>query len=215
MLVLANAIYFNARWETEFHPSMTNEGDFTREDGSTTAAQYMSRRGDIGVADSDGFRAAELPYKGGRFSMMVILPPEFGPAGTAPAISQEVVDRLAAGMDVGDTQLAIPKFAFGFGQSLKDGLKALGVEAVFDPLAADLSGISPAEDLHVTDVFHKAIVRTDERGTEASAATGSVFGITSMPREFRANRAFVFLIRDGETGAILFAGKLVDPVFDV
>lgn len=214
-LVLANAIYFNARWETEFHPSETNEGEFTLDDGSTTVAQFMSRRGDIGVAEQDGFTAAELPYKGGRFSMMIILPPEFGPAGTAPAISQEIVDRLVAGMEAGDTQLAIPKFAFEYGQSLKDSLKALGIEALFDPDQADLSGIAPPDDLHVSDVFHKAIVRTDERGTEASAATGIIAGVTSMPRMFRADRTFIFLIRDGETGAIVFAGRLSEPVFDV
>lgn len=214
-LVLANAIYFNARWETEFHPSETNEGEFTLGDGSTTTAQFMSRRGNIGVADQDGFLAAQLPYKGGRFSMMVILPPEFGPAGTAPAISQEIVDRLASNMDIGDTQLAMPKFAFEFGQSLKDSLKALGVEAVFDPAQADLSGIAPPDDLHVSDVFHKAIVRTDERGTEASAATGVVVGVTSMPRQFRADRPFFFVIRDSETEALLFVGRLSEPVFEV
>ncbi len=214
-LVLANTIYFNARWETEFHPSSTSEGEFTKADGTKVMAQMMGRRGDIAYAEAPGVKAVELPYKGGRFRMLIMLPDEAAARLFDGAISPQLVDNLLAAMDTGDTLLSLPKFAFEFGQSLKESLMALGVELAFDPVAADLSGMAPAPDLHVSDVFHKAIVRTDERGTEASAATGVVVGVASMPRQFAANHPFVFAIRDSETGAILFSGRVADPVFEV
>jgi serpin B len=64
-------------------------------------------------------------------------------------------------------------------------------------------------------VFHKAFVAVDEEGTEAAAATTVVVGTTSAPTDepvvFRADRPFVFFIRDVPTGSVLFMGHVVNP----
>ena len=83
----------------------------------------------------------------------------------------------------------------------------------FSPQEADFSGITPVKDFFISEVFHKAFVNVDEEGTEAAAATGIGFGITSMPPPvvFRADRPFLFLIRESSSGAIVFLGRLSNP----
>jgi len=64
-------------------------------------------------------------------------------------------------------------------------------------------------------VVHKAFVSVDEEGTEAAAATAVIVGATAMPPsetvEVTIDRPFIFLIRDIETGAILFVGRTLNP----
>ncbi len=81
----------------------------------------------------------------------------------------------------------------------------------FDWQRADFSGMTGTRDLVLSHVVHKALVVVDEMGTEAAAATGVVAEIVSMPFLLRVDRPFIFVIRDAETGAILFVGRVLDP----
>ena len=90
-------------------------------------------------------------------------------------------------------------------------LADMGMPSVFDPAAADLSGIDGARDLFVQTAVHKAFVKVNEEGTEAAAATGISVGYTSVPTPFTADHPFLFLIRDNVTGNILFLGRVSDP----
>ena len=79
---------------------------------------------------------------------------------------------------------------------------------------ADFSGMNGTRDLAITDILHKAFVAVDEAGTEAAAATAVIIGETSMPAEpveVTVDRPFIFLIRDIETGAVLFLGRVMNP----
>ena len=69
-------------------------------------------------------------------------------------------------------------------------------------------------DLLIDAVAHKAFVEVNEEGTEAAASTAVVMRVTSAPTEVldvTLDHPFLFLIRDGGTGAVLFAGRLMDP----
>ena len=90
-------------------------------------------------------------------------------------------------------------------------LESLGMTETFDPVRADLSGIDGQRDLFVGGVFHQAFIGVDEAGTEAAAATGIVIGITSAPFvnvTLTLDHPFIFLIRDRQTGLIIFMGKV-------
>ena len=79
---------------------------------------------------------------------------------------------------------------------------------------ADFSGMDGTRELYLQDVLHKAFVSVDEEGTEAAAATAVVVGITSAPAEpiqVKIDSPFIFLIRDIETGSILFVGRVLNP----
>jgi serine protease inhibitor len=97
---------------------------------------------------------------------------------------------------------------------LEDALGALGMTDAFTPGTADFSGMDGARDLFVQAVVHKALVRVDEEGTVAAAASAVAVAGAGPPDEqkiFEADRPFVFLIRDRKTEAILFLGRVLDP----
>ena len=95
----------------------------------------------------------------------------------------------------------------------------MGMPAAFDVQKADFTGIAnppdPAKRLAIGEVFHKAFVKVDEKGTEAAAATAAVMAraaaVLAPPVEFKADHPFLFFIRDNATGMILFMGRVADP----
>jgi serpin B len=104
----------------------------------------------------------------------------------------------------------MPKFKFRFGQSLNQVLAGLGMADAFTP-AADFSGIDGDTDLLVQTVVHQADIAVDEKGTTAAAATGIGVGTVSIQESLVVDRPFLFFIVHQPTGAILFAGRVVDP----
>ncbi|MBN1772700.1 MAG: serpin family protein [Deltaproteobacteria bacterium] len=215
-LVLTNAIYFKASWLTQFDPAATRPGPFHRLDGSSADAELMHLEADFPYAEGDGWQAVELPYEGDGVSMVVVLPAEgtFGAfeSGLDPLRLAAVLDGLVGG---GPVALTMPKFTFTVGFEVKDLLVAMGMPDAFDDALADFGGIEPLNELYITRVIHKAFVGVDETGTEAAAATAVVMdGRTSIPPEPKVvtlDRPFLFLIRDVETGTILFLGRVLDP----
>jgi serpin B len=107
----------------------------------------------------------------------------------------------------------MPRFEFESDFNLKDTLADLGMPDAFTG-DADFSGMTGSRDLFIGEVIHKAFVSVDEAGTEAAAATAVVMPTAAMPEEpveVTVDRPFIFLIRDIETGAILFVGRVVNP----
>ena len=106
----------------------------------------------------------------------------------------------------------MPRFEFESEFSLKDALEAMGMPIAFS-MAADFSGITDEESLFIRDVVHKAFVSVDEEGTEAAAASAAVVvaGISPEQPEVTVDHPFIFLIRDIQTGTILFVGRVVNP----
>ncbi|MDE2292178.1 MAG: serpin family protein, partial [Elusimicrobia bacterium] len=211
-MVLANAVYFKGDWADKFDESRTREGDFAAEGGKTVKVPFMSRKGDLRFAKKDGLAALELPYKGRKLSMLVLLPD--APDGLA-AMEQSLDAAELAGVDAAlrpeEVLVALPRFQMETSLELSDPLKALGLGAAFGS-DADFSGMTGAKDFSIDAVLQKAFVKVDEEGTEAAAATAVVMKATSFrpPVLFRADRPFLFLIRDAR-GEVLFAGRVADP----
>lgn len=108
-------------------------------------------------------------------------------------------------------KLALPWFAVADGHELADTLSVMGMETAFTP-QADFSGIAVQKNLVLTAVVHKACLVVQEEGVEAAAGSGAV--MTKGPgavAAFAADRPFVFIVRENETGLFLFLGRLVDP----
>ena len=147
---------------------------------------------------------------------MVILLPEKGDFEPFEAsLSVEQVQAIVQGLARRQVALTLPKFEFDSALALADTLAAMGMPAAFSG-AADFSGMTGDRDLFISDVIHKAFVSVDEAGTEAAAATAVIMKRLSIPEEpveVIVDRPFIFLflIRDMETGAILFVGRVVNP----
>ena len=210
-MVLTNAIYFKAAWKWKFIADNTHNQDFHLLDGGSISVPMMHQTMLFGYAEGEGYQAVELPYKGGEFAMMVLLPDEGEFAEFESSLDYRKLTAIVSGIQERNTVLTMPRFRFESAFSLKEPLFALGMVDAFDEDSADFSGMTDVEKLWLDDVYHKAFVAVDENGTEASAATGAVT-VASMPATVTIDRPFIFLIRDIETGAILFMGRVVNPV---
>jgi len=175
----------------------------------------MTNQANYSYAAGQGYQAIALPYRGG-VSMLALVPDagQLGAfeAGLDDARLQSILDGLATR----EVQLTLPKFEYHSNSiSLKQQLVALGMADAFDSNAADFSGMDGKRDLFIGDGYHKAMVRVDEDGTEAAAATAVNMQATSAradpPLTLTIDRPFVFLIRDDATGALLFMGRIVNP----
>src|SRR6266496_3594818 len=186
-LVLTNAIYLEARWLQAFDPDETRPEPFNLLSRGTTEVVMLHRRGSLGYAAGDGWRAVELPYRG----------------------------ELLGALDSREVRLALPRFDFDSDLDLRAPLQALGMRIAFTD-AADFSGITDEAALRVDRVVQRAHVEIDERGTTAAAATGATMQLVSVvtpsrPIELRVDRPFLFAVRDRMTGALLFIGQVTNP----
>jgi serpin B len=208
-LVLTNAIYFKAEWENKFNKNDTHDGVFKLLDNSQVTVPMMSQRSLFKVASGQEWKAIELPYKGEQIAMDIILPDDF--SAFEESLDITTINQILAAMDSRDVQLSMPKFKFASDFDLKDALSALGMPVAFDPANADFSGITNVEGLYIQGVVHQAFVAVDEEGTEAAAAGAVIIGTVSMPESFTVDSPFIFLIRDVQTGSILFMGRVLNP----
>ncbi len=208
-LVLVDAVFFHGDWQTPFDANSPN-GTFHAAAGDVTVPM-MEGHGNAQLWSGDGWQAAALPYQGGTTRMVVVVPE----AGTFDSFEQGLTtDQLTAILSAQSATggaVSMPKFSFGFNQKLNDTLAALGMTDAFSA-AADFSGIDGRTDLMVDSVIHQAKIAVDEQGTTAAAATGVVVRTTSVElNSLTVDRPFLFFIVHQPTGAILFAGRVVDP----
>jgi len=213
-LVLTNAIYFNAAWHHPFNEDMTADDLFYLLDGRQVTVPMMKQTESFGYTEGEGYQAVELMYDGGELSMVIFLPEAGQFQAFEGALQAQQVDTIIGGLQRTRLILTIPKFEFDSEFSLKDTLAGMGMPVAFTE-NADFSGMTGKRDLLISDVVHKAFVAVDEAGTEAAAATAVIVGVTSAPIdpqvEVTIDRPFIFLIRDIDTGAILFVGRVLNP----
>jgi serpin B len=214
-LVLTNAIYFNAAWEYPFDTDMTAPGPFYLLDGEQVTAQMMKQTESYGYTEREGYQAVELPYDGDELSMVILLPASGNFEAFEQGLQAQKVSDILSNLQPSEVTLTMPKFEFDSDFSLKDTLTGMGMEDAFSPDDADFSGMTGNRELFISDVVHKAFVSVDEAGTEAAAATAVIVGTTSAPVgplvEVTVDRPFIFLIRDIQTGTILFVGRVLNP----
>jgi serpin B len=212
-LVLTNAIYFNAAWETQFQKRLTADGTFNLLDGSKVTVPMMKQTESLGYAEGKGYQAVELPYDGHQLSMVILLPAAGQFEAFDASLSGEQVASIIKTLAPKQVALTMPRFKVEASFKLKEVLRGLGMRDAFSPGDADFSGMDGSRQLYIGAVIHKAFVAVDETGTEAAAATGVIMGLTALriAAEVTVDRPFVFLIRDIETGTILFVGRVLNP----
>lgn len=215
VMVLVNALYFNAPWADAFDPELTSEDVFYGKSKSGKVAM-MHRTGQYNYAQVSGAQIIQLPYEGGRYSMFVALPP----AGSdldklIPHITEGAFNSALEMMSPKRVKLSLPRFKVETFMLLNKALQNMGIRTAFTP-AADFHGIAEMGPLVLDQVKQKCYVEVAEKGTEAAAVTVAQIRLTSVrvnPDDMAVmtvDRPFVFMIADGYTGNILFAGKIVN-----
>jgi len=212
-LVLTNAIYFNAAWASPFEKGATQDGKFYLNDGSSVTMPMMSQTESLGYGEGSGYRVVELPYDGHELSMVILLPDSGTFTQFENALTADKYNGILQGLSNKQVALTMPRFKFDSSFSLNQALSAMGMPLAFTD-QADFSGMTGNRDLSISDVIHKAFVSVDESGTEAAAATAVIMRTTSMPlspTEVKVDHPFIFVIRDIQTGTVLFIGRVLNP----
>ncbi len=221
-LVLTNAIYFKARWRTEFPKSTTRPEDFTLASGQKVRAPLMYQQGRFLLHEPDGFQVLRLPYHGDT-AMYIFLPRAHD---RLPALERKLdAKQLDLWMEPTknneeEVKVWLPRFKFTVPTELGGVLQKMGMHQAFDRNRANFHGMTDnPKGLFISRVLHKAFVDNDEAGTEAAAASVVVMGLPTAappplpPRvaEFRADHPFLFVIKHETTGVILFIGRVANP----
>ena len=218
--LLVNTVYFKGEWTDPFDPVQTATVEFRRADGSTVSVPLMGQALDARVGGGEDygedFVVVDLPYGGGSFSMVVVVPT--GDATLTELVEemdvarwQEVVNALRG---EARNEIRLPRFELTYEKVLNDVLKAIGMEVAFDASRADFGWMLGDAGLrvrpHIGWVKQKSFMKVDEEGTETAAATGTAFATSANP-VLQADRPFLFAIRERLYGTILFVGTVTDP----
>ena len=212
-LVLVNAIYLKAPWETPFEKSMTASGPFEVAGHRTNVPIMSSSEVSAAYQDGDGWQAATLPYAGRALAMTIVLPDRGRLAEVEATLARDGVGGFVAGGRSQLLNLTMPSWTVKSQLGLVPALTQLGMPTAFDPNDADFSGMTAEEQLYISAVLHQGYIAVDEEGTEAAAATAVVMSTTSMPVTvpFHVDRPFLYVVHDVEHGTPLFLGRVTDP----
>ncbi|OWA50959.1 Plasminogen activator inhibitor 2 [Hypsibius exemplaris] len=217
-LVLVNALYFKAQWETPFDKDETNLQPFELLSGQRTAVPLMFTEATVPygvIPELKNAEVIELMYKGGAVSMIVILPAKKSSLhDLEDSLTTDKMNAASKRMMKQEVLVFLPKFKVSGGTDLVPALKDMGVTRAFSS-DADFSRINQNKGLQITQVFQEVVLDVDEMGTEGAAATGVQVSLqNARPHSrpvFRATRPFLYFIRHNQSNIILFFGHVTDP----
>lgn len=210
LMVLINAITFDAKWAISFPTeSVEQNALFNGEDGKHKIVEMMHGDADSVYLENDYVYGCTKAYTGGKFRYVALLPKEGMSLDEAIAsLNGTTVDALFAGAIYGDeVSIALPKYECAYSKELKDALRALGMEDAFTA-RADFSNMFPTEPSYVDRVIHKTYMSLDSAGTKAAAVTAVTNRKLSAAigkRSIRFDRPFIYMIVD-ENNLPLFIG---------
>ncbi|XP_029981579.1 putative serpin E3 [Sphaeramia orbicularis] len=217
-MALVNTVAFRGVWQKQFLFTNTQNLPFILSDGSAIKVPMMYQAtevsfGQFRTVSDQRYTVLELPYMGRSLSLQVVLPSER--KTPLSSLESQLTARQLAFWDTGlrrtKMDIFLPRFKMQNRFNLRSVLPAMGISDAFNPTAADFSGVSVEEGLYVSDAFHDVKIEVTEDGTKAAAATAMVLLKRSRAPVFKADRPFLFLLRQIKTGSILFMGRVMNP----
>ncbi len=206
-LVLANAIHLDADWKFPFPKAATRVAPFTLADGNKVDVEMMHYDEFLPSGRGEGWTAVRLPYDGDKLSMTVVVPDDL--KAFEKRLDPALLGKVEAAIKDGGIHLGLPRFTAKTHLSLARTLGAMGMPSALGG-GADFSGMTGSRGLFLTAVEHEVLVVVDEEGTEAAAASGGAMAGSHGPTVM-VDRPFLFVIRDADTGAVMFLGRVADP----
>jgi serpin B len=220
LMMLLNAVHFKADWAQPFWPNTGWTNPFYLPSGDKKDVPMMAIRTNYAYLKTDALEAVELPYEDGRYSMVVLMPAKGTLDDFLTATDDQGLADVIGRLKSGRVELAMPRFEITSKPLVADALKSLGMNTAFSP-DADFSGMAdpPAgANWCISDVVQKAFITVNESGTEAAAVTGITMAATASSTTeppvvpITIDHPFVYLIRDMQTGAIIFIGQVTEPI---
>ncbi|WP_394698618.1 serpin family protein [uncultured Methanospirillum sp.] len=217
-LIITNVIYFKGSWAYPFDKNKIENDLFNLSDGRSVPVMMMhnsQNHVEYNYIENEDVQVLELPYANGKerhLSMVILLPKTSNMSAAEMVLDPGTFSQLQKEMVKKKVQISLPKFTIHERYDLSQVLSYLGMSDAFSD-KADFSGIDGTHNLYISDVVHSSYVDVNEEGTEAAAGSGVVPATLSIEKNpvFRADHPFIFVIRDSETGVILFIGKMMNP----
>lgn len=220
-VVLTNAVYFKGRWQKQFDPEATVEGDFTIAAGSSPVqVKMMEQATTFPYFENDQMQVLALPFEKksekSAFSALILLPKKDAALSDVEAqLTTSAFQKWLTQLESKNVHVKLPKFCLDNRYDLNDPLQKLGIRKAFTP-EADFSGIDGMKDLYLTKVVHQTFFALDEVGVTAAAATAASINVTAVPPEyppidFTCDHPFLIALVDLNTKLPLFLGKIGDP----
>merc|ERR1712142_1264073 len=216
-LILVNALYFKSNWAKNFEKAEPKK--FFISPSKSIKVPMMSKEDFVYFAQLASLSSSmvELPYKGNKVTMQVLLPDnKDGLEEVEEKLKTvNINDLFEKEKQQKDLDIQLPKFKLESTFELKEALTTLGVGDMFSESAADFSGITTVNKLFVSFIVQKAFIEVDEKGSEAAAASAVGFSFESAtppPEPFVADHPFIFFLRHKESGMLLFQGRVTNPL---
>ncbi|KAJ8383615.1 hypothetical protein AAFF_G00216880 [Aldrovandia affinis] len=217
-MALISTVAFRGSWQKQFLFTETQNLPFTLGDGSAIKVPMMYQASEVNFGQfrtptDHRYTVVELSYLGDSLSLMLALPSDHKvPLSHLELhLSSHAVALWANGLRRTKMDIFLPRFKIQNRFNLKSVLPSLGISDIFDPMGADFGGIAAEEGLYVSEAIHKAKIEVTEEGTKAAAVTAMVLLKRSRAPVFKADRPFLFLLREVSTGSVLFMGRVVNP----
>ncbi|KAM9282902.1 LOW QUALITY PROTEIN: serpin E3 [Cariama cristata] len=217
-VTLVSIMYFKSTWQKKFSFMDTQMLPFTTAEGSTLKVPTMHHTAEVNygqfqTAALEGFSMVELPYLGEKLSMFLVLPShKRTPLSQIEShLSAKTIILWVNSLKRTKMDIFLPRFSIQSLFDLKTVFSALGIRDAFDPITANFKGISEQDGLYISEALHKAEIEITEDGTKASGATAMVLLKRSRTPIFKADRPFMFFLRQANTGSVLFIGRVTNP----
>jgi serpin B len=222
VMYLVNAIYFKADWTYNFPKANTKKEKFTLRGGQEIMVDMMDLKdaSDMKLGFGHGATYLEIPYSSGQYSMGVLFNESGDLSQLAPLLTLNNLREWRNNAQERGIILKMPKFKISYKiENMKEDLMAMGLVRPFSFHPDNFTALfsNPTDDLKISRVIHQAFIEVDEKGTEAAAATivevvERLSSAPSGPLRITLDRPFVFFIQEKHSGAILFMGKLENPL---
>ncbi len=215
-IVLLNAIFFHGIWEKQFKEKDTKNRTFTLADGRKIRHPLMYQKDRFLYSANTDYQALRLDYGENSKAGLIIILPKKGRDiyKIYDELNADALNQIPFRSSEG--KIYIPKFKISYGvKSLVATLKKMGMKSAFS-MSANFKNMITNKDVYISNVLHKAVIDLNEKGTKAAAATAVIMLEKSAPMPsdyfvFKANRPFLYFIRDNKTGLILFMGIMQNP----
>jgi serine protease inhibitor len=218
--VLLSAVYFKGLWTKPFEDNLV-AGQFHTKEGPVST-QFMTLKHEFYFYDSTQLNALflRLPYRGRKFSMIVVLPKDVNGIGTLiDQLDSTKLNRALSHMVPVEVKIMLPKFKFDYTSHLNAPIKSLGIKEIFTneaSLPSFARGAGVEGRLKVSNILQKAGITVDEEShTEAEVDPRVQLADSFMrndTKDFKADHPFLFFIEDETVDTLLFVGKVINPV---
>jgi len=213
VMYLINAIYFNGDWTVQFDPEETKDRRFYRDDGTITEVPTMTGRQEFRYYLGDDWTALDMWYGDAGFSFTALMPTEGTLEESVSNLTQSRFNSITENLKQDTINVFMPKFELDYEiDDFPFDLMEMGLTLPFDSFEADFSRITDLQQIYISDVMHRAVIKLDEEGSEAAAVTAIGLSTTSVGGggkhylTIRLDRPFLFFIRENSNNTILFMG---------